>query len=284
MTIPNRSGGAVEYGLIAAGTAVTALGVNMFYAPSHIADGGVTGLAIIGWALFRIPLWVTLAAVNFPLLWLSHRLWGGKVGRRTVFGTLMLAFWVGVLHPAPPTHDLLLAAVYGGLLSGVGLGLVFRSRGTTGGTDVVARFLAHALPVTVGQGMLLVDSAVITAFGIIFRPTAAMYSLIALFVSTRAIDVVQEGVGFARQALIFSDHHQEIGRRILAELGRGATLIPATGLYSAEPRPVLYVVVGRPEVTKLKTTVYAVDPQAFMVIGGAHEVVGQGFRVPPPVE
>jgi uncharacterized membrane-anchored protein YitT (DUF2179 family) len=273
-----------DYLAITVGTAITALGVNLFYAPTHISDGGVSGLGIILFYLLHVPIWVTLAVVNLPLIWLSHRMWGGKVGSRTIYGTLMLALWVGVLHFPAPTHDMLLATIYGGLMSGVGLGLVFRSRGTTGGTDVVARFLAHVLPISVGQGMLAVDFFIIAAFGVVFDPRAAMYSLIALFVSSRAIDVVQEGVEFARQAIIFSDQGEAIGRRILEDLGRGVTLLQATGLYTGQERPALYVVVSRSEVSKLKAAVYAADPKAFMVVSGIHEVVGEGFRDPPPVE
>ncbi|MCL8208155.1 MAG: YitT family protein [Actinomycetia bacterium] len=269
-----------DYILIAVGTALTALGVNVFYAPNRISDGGVAGLGIILLYLWHVPVWVTLTALNVPLIWLSHRLWGARVGGRTVFGTLMLSLWVAVLHPTPPTHDLLLATVYGGLLSGVGLGLVFRSKGTTGGTDILARLIARWLPVSVGQGLLAVDFFVIGGFGVLFNATQAMYSLIALFISTRAIDVVQEGVGFARQAIIVSDHNEAIGRRVLEELGRGATAIPARGLYTRRERPALLVVVSRSELTRLKDLVYHIDPGAFVIISAVHEVVGEGFRPP----
>jgi uncharacterized membrane-anchored protein YitT (DUF2179 family) len=281
---PSWVRGVTEYGLITVGTALTALGVNLFYAPNHISDGGVSGLGIILQHLLHVPIWVTLAVVNLPLIWLSHRMWGGRVGARTIFGTLMLSLWVAVLPFPAPTHDLLLATIYGGLLSGVGLGLVFRSRGTTGGSDVVGRFLTHVFPLSVGQAMMAVDFFVIAGFGVIFDPRAAMYSLIALFVSSRAIDVVQEGVEFARQALIFSEQGEAIGRRVMEELGRGVTLIHATGLYTGQERPALYVVVSRSEVSKLKAAVYAADPKAFMVMSGVHEAVGEGFRKPPPEE
>jgi uncharacterized membrane-anchored protein YitT (DUF2179 family) len=284
MNPPARWGTLVDYLLITVGTALAALAVNAFYVPNHISDGGVAGLGIILFYLLHVPIWVTLAVVNLPLIWLSHRMWGGRVGTRTVYGSLLLSLWVGVLHVPAVTHVPLLATIYGGLVSGAGLGLVFRSRGTTGGSDVVARFLAHVFPLSVGQGMLLTDFFVIAGFGVAFHPVAAMYSLIALFVSSRAIDVVQEGVEFARQAWIFSDHHDVIGRRILDELGRGVTVVQATGLYTGQERPALYVVVSRAEVSKLKATVYAADPRAFMVMSGVHEVVGEGFRNPPPVE
>ena len=273
-----------DYAGITLGTGLTALGVNVFYVPNHISDGGVAGVGIMLLYLLHIPIALTLAVVNLPLMWLSHRMWGGRVSGRTVYGTLLLAAWVAVLHLPAPTHNLLLATIYGGLLSGVGLGLVFRSRGTTGGTDVVARFLTHAFPVSSGQALLAVDFVVIAAFGVVFNATAAMFSLIALFVSTRALDLVQEGVAYARQAIIFTDHGEAIGQQVLEVMGRGATLLQATGLYSRRERPALLVVVSRSEISRLKELVYAADPTAFMVVSTAHEVVGEGFRAPPREE
>ncbi len=267
-----------EWALIVLGTATTALGVNLFYVPNHIADGGVTGIGIMVLYAWHIPLWVTLAVLNLPLLWLAHRLWGGRVSLRTVVGAALLSLFVGVLTFPPATHNLLLATVYGGLLSGVGLGLVFRSRGTTGGTDIVARFLAHVLPVSTGQAMLAVDFVVIAGLGLMFSPTAAMYSLIALFISTRALDVVQEGIAYERAVLILSHHGDAMGRRLLDELGRGVTRWPVTGLYTGDTRPALYVVVSRSELTRLKALVHDVDPTAFLVVSPAHEVLGEGFR------
>ncbi|MCY0885296.1 MAG: YitT family protein, partial [Firmicutes bacterium] len=229
----------------------------------------------------------TLTALNLPLLWLSHRLWGGRVGVRTVFGTLMLSLWVGVfasLHLPAVTHNTLLAAIYGGILSGTGLGLVFRSRGTTGGTDVLARFLSHVLPISMGQGLLAVDFVIISAYGLVFDPQAALYSLIALFLSTRAVDLVQEGIAYARAFTIISDRPDEIARAILSEMGRGLTRWAGEGAYTGQHKTILFVLVSRPEVTRLKELVYRVDPRAFVVVGTVHEVIGEGFRSPPAEE
>ncbi len=271
----------LDYLQITTGTVVTAVGINGFYVPNRISDGGVSGLGIILFYLVHIPVWATLLVVNLPLLWLSHKLWGGRVGSRTVYGTVMLSVAVALLTIHPLTHNTLLASVYGGLLSGVGLGLVFRSRGTTGGTDVAARFLSHLLPVSMGQGMMLIDFFIIAGFGFVFNPTIAMFSLIALFISSRAIDVVQEGVSYARAFTIVSQHADEIAQRVLANMDRGVTRIGGTGEYTGEQRTILYVVVTRSEVTTLKELVYEVDPEAFVVVGTVHEVVGEGFRKPP---
>lgn len=274
----------LDYLTIVVGTAITATGINAFYVPNRIADGGVAGLGIILLYVAHIPIAVTLIAFNLPLLWLSHRLWGGRVGVRTLFGTLMLSLFVQVLTWRPFTHNLLLATVYGGILSGVGLGLVFRSKGTTGGTDVVARFLSHAFPISMGQGMMVMDFFIIAAFGLVFNPTQAMYSLIALFISSRAIDLVQEGTDFARAFTIITIESEALTHAILVEMGRGVTRVLGEGQFTHEPRQILYVVVGRAEVTRLKGLIYRHDPKAFVVVGNVHEVVGEGFRAPPAVE
>lgn len=274
----------IEFIQITVGTFLTAVGINGFYVPNRISDGGVSGLGIIVFYLTHVPVWVTLAVVNIPLLWWSHRKWGGKVGVRTLFGTLMLTAMVAVVRIRPLTHDELLATVYGGILSGVGLGLVFRSRGTTGGTDVAARVVSHVLPISMGQAMMSIDFFIIAAFGVVFDPKTAMYSLIALFISARAIDVVQEGTNIARAFTIMSGRSDDIAQLIMDELGRGVTRIGGQGGYTGEPRPILYVVVLRSEVTRLKELVYRLDPSAFVVVGTVHEVVGEGFRQPPMEE
>ena len=271
----------LEYTQITLGTAVTAIGINGFYAPNHIADGGVSGLGIILQYLFHVPIWTTLAIVNLPLLWLSHRLWGGRIGLRTIVGTVLLSVWVGVLHLHALSQNLLLATIYGGILSGVGLGLVFRARGTTGGTDVVARVASHIFPVSMGQGMMAIDFFVIAGFGVTFSPTQAMYSLIALFISSRAIDLIQEGMAYARAFTIVTRCPDRLSARILKEIGRGVTRIGGQGQYTGESRPILYVVVIRSEVTRLKSLIYEEDPDAFVVVANVHEVVGEGFRSPP---
>lgn len=271
----------VEYGQIVVGTAITAAGINGFYVPNHIADGGVTGVGIILQYLIHIPIWLTLVVVNLPLLWLSHKLWGGRVGFRTIVGTLLLSLWVAILHVQAFSHNILLAAIYGGILSGVGLGLVFRARGTTGGTDVLSRFASHILPVSMGQAMMVIDFFVIAGFGVTFNPTKAMYSLIALFISARAIDLVQEGTAFARAFTIITAQPDVVGERIMSEIGRGVTRLGAHGAYTGEARPVLYVVVLRSELTRVKSLIYEVDPTAFVSVANVHEVVGEGFRRPP---
>lgn len=270
-----------EYAQIVLGTALTAVAINGFYAPNHISDGGVSGLGIILQSVLHIPIWVTLTVVNLPLLWLSQRLWGARIGFRTVIGTMMLSLWVGVLRVHPLTENVLLATIYGGILSGVGLGLVFLARGTTGGTDVVARFFSHVLPVSMGQAMMIIDFFVIAGFGITFNPTKAMYSLIALFISARAIDVVQEGTAFARAFTIITSEPELVGERIMKEIGRGVTRLGGQGAYTGQSRPLLYVVVLRSEVTRVKALIYEADPKAFVSVATVHEVVGEGFRKPP---
>jgi uncharacterized membrane-anchored protein YitT (DUF2179 family) len=159
--------------------------------------------------------------------------------------------------------------------------MVFRARGTTGGSDVIARLLIRFLPLTMGQGMMAVDFFVIAGFGVIFNPTLAMYSLIALFISSRAIDVVQEGISYARAFTIVSQKPDIIAAKVLETMDRGVTRIGASGEYTKEPREILYVVVTRSEVSTLKDLIYSIDPMAFVVVATVHEVLGEGFRKPP---
>lgn len=271
----------IDYVSMAVGTLITAIGINGFYAPNHISDGGVSGLGIILQYVGHIPIFVTLLVVNMPLLWLSHRLWGGKVGLRTIVGTLLLSLMVALVHPRPLSHNLLLATVYGGILSGAGLGLVFRARGTTGGTDVLARLASRIFPVSMGQAMMFIDFFVIAGFGATFDAEKAMYSLIALFISARVIDLVQEGTAFARAFTIMTQYSEEVSQRVMESMGRGVTVMRGHGGYTGDPRQMLYVVVLRSEVTRLKELVFEVDPTAFVVVASVHEVVGEGFRRPP---
>jgi len=177
------------------------------------------------------------------------------------------------------TRDPLLAGVFGGVLVGVGLGVVFRYRGTTGGTDLAAAILRTYTGANVGQLLFVVDGLVVLAAGFAFRSwELAMYVLITIFVTAWLIDLVQEGISYAKAFLIISDRAEQIAGLVLGSLGRGATALPARGMYTGREREVLLVVVNRAEVTRLKDLVYEVDPRAFVILADVHEVLGEGFK------
>ncbi len=283
--VASRFAGAVGIGRwwksylgITLGTAVTALGINAFYVPNRLNDGGVTGVAILLHLVWGVPLGVGIFGLNVPLFLAGARVLGGGFGARTLFGIAALSLWSQVLRPPPATHDLLLGAVYGGVLSGLGLGIVFRSQGTTGGTDLVARLLVRYAPLTMGQGLLAADLVVIAATSLVFGLTLGMYSLFALFVATRMVDAVQWGLDYSKAAWIITERGGTVAKEIMDALGRGATVFQARGAYTGRDKDAVLVVISRSEVFALKAVTYRADPQAFLVFGEAHEVYGEGFR------
>ncbi len=270
------------YFWITVGSAFIALGLDLFLVPNRIAAGGVSGLATIIYYLSgaRVPVGWTLLVLNIPLFLLSYRELGARVFVRSLYGALATSVLVELLAHRLPilTNDLLLASFYGGVISGIGMGVVLRAGGTTGGTDLVARLLHKYFPVTVGQGLLGSDFVVISLAGVFFNAELALYALLALLVTSKVIDLVQEGISFAKAAYIISVKPEEIARAIFRELERGVTALSGQGMYTGETRPVLICVVGKTEESRLKDLVYSIDPQAFVFITDAHEVLGEGFK------
>jgi len=269
-----------SYLLVTLGSLLTALGLDMFLIPNRIAAGGISGLATLAFHVVGLPVGLTMLAINIPLFLGSLRLLGARFGMKTLYGFLTLSFFVDVLDPVitSPTNDPLLAAVYGGVIVGVGLGVVFRAGGTTGGTDLAAQLLLEYFPTSSGQALLFFDGLVIVLAAFVFSTELALYALISVFISSRVIDVVQEGVGYGRAALIISDHGEEIAQAILNRLDRGATFLEGTGAYSGKKKKILLTVVNRSEITRLKVLVSEIDHSAFVIVANANEVLGEGFK------
>lgn len=270
----------ISYGLILLGSLLTAIGLDMFLIPNKIAAGGVSGLSTVIHYLFGAPVGLTMLAMNIPLFVTSVKLLGTRFGMRTLFGFITLSVFVDLLEPvvSSPTSDPLLASVYGGVITGVGLGVVFRAGGTTGGTDLAAQILLKYFPASSGQALLMIDGLVIVLAGIVFSAELALYALIAVFITSRVIDVVQEGLGYAKAALIISDHEEEIAKAVMNQLDRGATFLEGKGAYSLKKKGILLVVVNRSQVTCLKVLVSEIDPAAFVLVTSVNEVLGEGFK------
>ncbi|HHW72061.1 MAG TPA: YitT family protein [Firmicutes bacterium] len=268
------------YAGVLAGVVITAFGVSFFLIPARIAAGGVSGLATVIYHVAGFPAGVTMLLLNIPLFILSWRILGTMFGARTLFGTVTLSIFVDLFNrwAVPITEDLVLAAVYGGIISGIGLGIAFRFGGSTGGTDMAAQLVARFFPTSVGQALLLVDGAVILLAGAVFGWELAMYALIAVFVSTKTIDFVQEGQSYAKACLIISDHPEAIGEAIMEKLERGVTSLQGKGMYTKQGKEVLLVIVSRLEIASIKRIVAEIDPRAFVIIHDVHEVLGEGFR------
>ncbi|MDP3186110.1 MAG: YitT family protein [Anaerolineales bacterium] len=272
-----------DYLLILLGAFMQALGLRLFLIPAHLASGGVSGISQLinhytGW-----PIGLMVFFGNLPLFLLGWRFLGGRrFALRTAAAVATFSLFTDLLVLFLPagglTDDLVLNALYGAVVCGIGYGLVYRGQGTSGGSDILARILNHWRGVPMSQSYLMVDSAVILAAGFIFGWKEALYALITLYVSGLVVDTTMEGAGTVRTALIITSRAESVAQRIMAEMERGVTIIPGTGGYTGEARPVLYVVVTRSEVTQLKALVHDSDAQAFMVIGAAHEALGEGFR------
>jgi len=271
---------AVDYFWIALGSLLIALALDWFLIPNKIAAGGVSGIATLIHYLFGLPVGAVMIALNVPLFLLGFRELGLKFGLRSLYGMLILSLAVDLLAPyfKALTSDSFLACLYGGVLSGVGLGIVFKFKGSTGGTDLAAAILRRFTKTNVGMTLLFIDGLVVLASGIVFNPEQALYALITIVVSSWLIDVVQEGMGYARAFFIISDKNDLIAEKIITELDRSGTCLKGEGIYTRQEKDVLLAVVNRSEVSRLKEIVSAADPKAFVIVANVHEVLGEGFK------
>ena len=271
-----------DYGLIVIGALLQALAMDLFLVPGQLAAGGVSGVAQIlnrytGW-----PIGVMILLGNIPLFILGWRGLGGRrFMLRTVFAVLAYAALLDALRqvlPAGLTQDPVLNSLYGGVIGGVGLGLVLRAQATSGGTDILARLLGQWRGIPLSQSYLITDAAVVLLAGLTFSWTLALYALVSLYVSGLAAEVTAEGSAVVRTATIISARPDEVAAQIMKDLERGVTAWPGVGMYSGQPRHILFCAVSRAEVGQLKAIVHEVDPSAFVVIGQAHEALGEGFK------
>lgn len=273
--------GVYDYLLIIVGSLIIAANVPLFLAPNQVISTGVTGLGMLAHFLWDLPIGLVTLALNVPLL-LAGIKWGGGFHFffRTIFAVAVMTLSIDLLAPMlPPIQgDPLIYTLFGGLLDGVGIGLVLRGRGTTGGTDIVATLLHRHKGMPFGQVFVVLNGVILLAAAVVVGMVPVLYALIVNFVSGRVVDVVQEGVGYARAVFIVSEKDKAIRNAILNDLGRGVTLLQARGGYTEAPRPALYVVVSRSEVTLLKRLIAKIDPEAFVVVSEAHEVLGEGFH------
>jgi uncharacterized membrane-anchored protein YitT (DUF2179 family) len=276
-----------DFALMTVGVLLTAFALDAFLVPNKLAAGGVAGLAtVIHYAALQrlgisIPIGVQMLVMNAILLLIAWRFRGLRYVAKTLYGAVGLSILVDALAPFIPhlaSGDLLLAALWGGAVSGLGMGLVFKGGGNTGGTDIVAQLLSRRFPLGVGQLMLVIDACVTVLAAIEFGPNVALYGVVAIFVATATIDLVLEGISVEKAVIIISDAADEIGQAINTEMGRGATRLEATGVYSGERRGTLYVVLSRNEIDAVKTVVKTLDPTAMVIISNVHEAIGEGFK------
>lgn len=277
-----------EFLMILLGTTVLALGINWFTSPLGLVTGGLSGVTIIVKALseqilgYGIPLWITNLVLNIPLFVISIRQRGFEFAKKSVWGVgmLTLALWYTEFIPnlLDVQGDLLLGGIFGGAILGLGVGIVLKVGGTTGGTDMLATIIKYkynSFPIS--KLILALDGAIILAGMLVFGSTKAMYAIIAVFISSKMISWVLEGMHNAKAAFILSNRSNEIADAIMNKLPRGVTGIKAQGMYTKQDRDMLYVVVSQKEITRLRDMVKEIDADAFITIADVREVLGQGF-------
>lgn len=271
-----------NYIAITIGSLLTAVGLVVFLIPNKIASGGISGLATILHYIFDWRVGRTILIINIPLFLIGLRSLGTKFGIRTLYGILALSLSTDLLEGycsglPTLTTDPLLASIYGGGIVGLGLGLVIRAEGTTGGTDLVAQIVNKYTRISVGKGLLVVDFCVIAIAGIAFNAEIALYALISLFITSRVIDLVQEGFNISKATFIISDESDEIRKTIINQLNRGVTILEGRGGFTCHNKEILLSIINRSEISDIKRIVQEIDDDAFVIITEAHEVLGEGF-------
>lgn len=268
-----------DYILILIGASIMGFAIKNIYDPIGLVTGGASGVAIILKKQFGVPLWLTNTAINIPLFAAAAKLKGWSFIKRTLLATVTLSVSLYVIPEMPfLMDDLFLTALFGGLITGAGAGIVFACQATTGGTDMLAAIIRRWLPhYTLAQILQVLDAAIVLIGAGIFGVTYALYALIAIYAVSKVSDGIIEGMKYSKVAYIISDKSEEIAAAILKELERGVTALDARGMYSGNRKDVLFCVVSRKEIAQLKELVVGHDAQAFVIVSDAREVLGEGF-------
>ena len=272
-----------DYLLILLGAFLQALSMRLFLVPASLVSGGISGIAQILHYSLGWPIGLVVLLGNIPLFIIGWRYLGGpRFTLRTLFSIVVFSIFTDVLIAItgsdPITNDILLNTLYGGILLGVGLGIVYLGRGTSGGTDILGRILNQRLGMSISMAYLLTDSFAVILAGFFFGWEKALYGLIMIFLSGVAADTASQGASIIRTAFIITDETEKVVSSIQQQLDRGSTVISAKGGYTGKDRPIVYCVVTAAEVIRLKSIVHEADPDAFMVVGQANEALGEGFK------
>ena len=274
----------LHYSLIVVGSFILASGFVLFITPYKIVPGGVYGISIVLHHLFGTPVGLVALAFDIPLTIIGIKVLGPRFGVKTVVGFVLTAVFVDTLTYFYGTEPLvegdpLLSSIFGGLFVGLGLGLIFKSRATSGGSDIIAMIIGKYTKLPVGQLMIIVDSAIVIVGLFAFQDwKIPLYSLIVIFITGKVIDVVLEGANYDKVLLIVSDKTQEIRDKIINDLNRGGTLLHGEGLYSNVERKIVFTVVNRRETVMLQDYINKIDPSAFVTVINANEILGNGFK------
>ena len=273
-----------NYSLILIGAFIMASGFVLFITPYKIVPGGVYGISIVLHYVFGTPVGLTALFFDVPLTLIGIKVLGPRFGMKTVVGFLSTAIFMDTLtyfYGIDPLveGDALLSSIFGGLFIGVGLGLIFKSRATSGGTDIVAMMISKYTKLPVGQLLIVIDSVIVLlgllAFGDWKIP---LYSLIVIFITGKVVDIILEGMNYDKVLFIISEKHKEIRDKIVNDLNRGGTYLKGEGMYQGADKSIAFVVVNRREMTMLQDFINTIDPNAFVTVLNSNEILGNGFR------
>ena len=264
---------------IQVGAILAAFALERFLVPNRILDGGVVGIAIIVSYLAALPLGALVFAFNLPFLALSLKLIGKRFLFLALYAVASFSVWVSILEPAGLiTNDLFLCTVFGGIILGAGVGLIIRNGGCLDGTEIVSIILTSRIPFSIGELVMGFNVLIFSAAGIVFGLERALYSVAAYLIAYKAIDLVVEGIDQSKAIFIVSDKSEAISRLLFERLKAGITIFRGMGGYSKADRDIIYVIVRRLEISKIKNAVRAVDEDAFITIHNVHEVIGKNIR------
>ncbi|MGG1515295.1 YitT family protein [Paenibacillus oryzisoli] len=261
------------------GAVLMSVGLEIFLVPNRIIDGGITGISIIVSYLTQLPIGLFLTLFNLPFLFIGYKLIGKTFALSTLFAILVMSAGTEILHPVKElTNDPLLAAVFGGIILGVGVGLVIRFGGSLDGTEIVAILVSKKIPFSVGEIVMFFNVFILGSAGFVYSWDRAMYSLIAYFIAYKMIDVTIEGFDESKSVWVISDNFRQIGEAIIDRLGRGVTYMDGEGGFTGDNKKVIFCVITRLEEAKLKSIVEELDPKAFLAVGNIHDVKGGRFK------
>ena len=272
------------YSLIILGAFILAAGFVLFITPYKIVPGGVYGISIVLHYLFGTPVGLVALCFDIPLTIIGIKFLGPRFGFKTVLGFSLTAVFTDTLtyfwgFKPLVEGDALLSSIFGGVMAGVGLGLIFRSRATSGGSDIIAMIIAKYTRLPLGMLMIYVDSAIVLIGLVVFQDwKIPLYSWIVIYITGKVIDVVLEGVSYDKSLFIISERHEEIREKIINNLGRGGTLIEGKGMYNMAEKKIIFTVVSRRELSILEEYIHEVDPKAFLTVLDATEILGEGFK------
>lgn len=278
--LPPKLAKAMEYIYVILGAFIIAVAFNVLLLPNHVASGGVSGIStIINYLTGWTPAYIQWA-FNIPLFFAGVFFLGYQFGIKTFVGTMIMPLFVYLTSDWTVwTHEPLVAALFGGVLVGMGLGIVFRGRASTGGTDVIAQILHKFTNLSLGICVALIDGFVVIAAMFVFDIESGLYALIGLFATSKTIDLVQVGLNQSKTVLIISEKQDEIRHAILYKIDRGITRLSAKGGYTEDDRQILLCVIAQSEFSRLKGVIKEIDPNAFVVVMSASEVMGEGFNL-----